>query len=184
MRERLENARRAAYDDALTSLASSRARTLMLDLNEWPRCGEYLSDPRTTEIREGPAADFAGFALDRMRKKLRKHGMALSKVDDEHRHEARKDAKKLRYATEFFAPLFDDKRGARRYKRFMAAMEELQDQLGALNDLVTGPDVLEKHGLADPLARDDVVSHADKAGLIDAAQAALDDVIDAKRFWR
>ncbi|MBB2697038.1 UNVERIFIED_ORG: CHAD domain-containing protein [Rhizobium esperanzae] len=51
-------------------------------------------------------------------------------------------------------------------------MEELRDQLGALDDVVTGPDVLEKHRLADHPARDDVVSPADKASLIDAAQRA------------
>jgi CHAD domain-containing protein len=184
LHERLEKAREAAFDDALTSLASSRARTLMVDLNQWLRCGECQRDPRTAELREGPALDFAGAALDRLRKRLRKHGMALSEVDDEHRHEARKDAKKLRYAAEFFASFFDDKRGVRRHMRFVAAMEELQNQLGALNDLATGPDVLEKHNLADHAALDDVVSQVDKAGLIDAAQTALYDVIDAKRFWR
>lgn len=64
---------------------------------------------------------------------------------------------------------------------FVAAMEELRDQLGALDDVVTGPDVIEKHRLADHPARDDVVSPADKASLIDAAQTALDAVIDAER---
>ncbi|WP_304655232.1 CHAD domain-containing protein [Neorhizobium galegae] len=48
----------------------------------------------------------------------------------EHRHEVRKDAKKLRYAAEFFSSLFKDERGIRRYKRFIAAMEELQGELG------------------------------------------------------
>jgi hypothetical protein len=29
-----------------------------------------------------------------------------------------------------------------------------------------------------------VVSHADKEALIEKAQASLDDLLDAKRFWR
>lgn len=65
---------------------------------------------------------------------------------DEHRHEARKDAKKLRYAAEFFRSLFSDKWDVRPYKRFIGAMEALQDELGALNDFATGPDVLEGRG--------------------------------------
>ncbi|CUX61173.1 CHAD domain-containing protein (plasmid) [Agrobacterium tumefaciens] len=65
-----------------------------------------------------------------------------SGVDDEHWHEARKDAKKLRYAAECFRVLFPDKRGARRYKRSVGTMEVLQDELGALNDLATGPEGL------------------------------------------
>ncbi|WP_246703564.1 CHAD domain-containing protein [Rhizobium sp. P28RR-XV] len=32
-------------------------------------------------------------------------------MDDERRHEVRKDAKKFRHAAEFFTSLFDDKRG-------------------------------------------------------------------------
>lgn len=181
---RLSAAREAAYDDALKALSSSRARALMLDFSEWLHCGNYLVLPDTQEVRETSAADFAGTALDRMRKKLKKHGSALAEVDDEQRHEARKDAKKLRYAGEFFASLFDDKRGVRRHKRFMASMEELQDHLGALNDLASGPEVLEKHDLADHPASESVLSHADKTQLIDAAQTALDDVLDSKRFWR
>ncbi|MEZ2130788.1 MULTISPECIES: CHAD domain-containing protein [unclassified Sinorhizobium] len=182
--QRLSAAREAAYDDALEALSSSRARALMLDFNEWLHCGNDLLLPDTEEVHEMKASDFAGAALDRMRKKLKKHGRALAEVDDQQRHEARKDAKKLRYAGEFFASLFDDRRGAGRHKRFMAAMEDLQDHLGALNDLASGPAVLEKHDLADHPARESVISHADKAELIDAAQAALDDVLDSKRFWR
>jgi len=184
MRSRLHEAREKAYDDAISALTSSRARALMLDFNEWLRCGGYLSLAQTGEIREQPAADFARSALQRMRKKLKKHGQALAETDDEHRHEARKDAKKFRYAAEFFGALFDDKRGERRHEKFIALMASLQDELGALNDLVTGPDVLEKLGLSDHPARDSIVSHADKSRLIDGAQIALDEVIDAKRFWK
>ncbi|WFU12074.1 CHAD domain-containing protein (plasmid) [Rhizobium sp. CB3090] len=184
LRDRLKDAREAAYDEVVEVLDSSRARALMLDFNEWLRCGEYLSLPETEDVRELPAPEFAEMALNRMRKKLKKHGQALAKVDDQQRHQARKDAKKLRYAAEFFGSLFDDKRGARRHRRFIGAMEELQDHLGSLNDLATGPDVLRKHGLADHPASDSVLSHADKDALIDDAQVSLDDVLDAKRFWR
>ncbi|TCL63259.1 CHAD domain-containing protein [Rhizobium sp. BK251] len=48
-------------------------------------------------------------------------------------------AKKLRCAAEFFDSLFGDKRGTGRYDKFIAAMEEMQDRLGVLNDLATGP---------------------------------------------
>ena len=63
-------------------------------------------------------------------------------------------------------------------------MEMLQDELGALNDLATGPEVLEKHGLNDLPGTDDLIVHSSKTKLIESAQAALDDVLDAKRFWR
>jgi CHAD domain-containing protein len=63
-------------------------------------------------------------------------------------------------------------------------MEALQDDLGALNDLVSVPGVLEKHRLENHPARDTVLSHAEKDALIDSAQAHVDDVLDAKRFWK
>ncbi|WP_332303299.1 CYTH and CHAD domain-containing protein [Rhizobium sp. GR12] len=184
LRDSLTEKRAAAYENVIEALDSSRARALMLDFNEWLHCGDYLTHAATRDVRERPAAEFAGEALDKARKKLKKHGQDLSGVDDEHRHEARKDAKKLRYAAEFFRSLFADKRSERRYKRFVGAMEALQDDLGALNDLATGPDVLEGHGLRGLAGADELIIHADKAKLIRSAQDALDDVIDAKRFWR
>jgi inorganic triphosphatase YgiF len=181
---RLKDARETAYDGVAEALESSRVRSLMLDFNEWLQCGEYLSLPDTDDVRKREVVEFAGITLDRVRKRLKKHGQALAEVDDQQRHEARKDAKKLRYAAEFFGSLFDDKRGIRRHRRFLKAMTGLQDHLGSLIDLVTGPDVLRKHGLIDHPACDSVVSHADKDGLIKDAETSLDDVLAAKRFWR
>ncbi|RXT29786.1 hypothetical protein B5P46_01550 [Rhizobium leguminosarum] len=184
LRDRLTEKRAAAYGNVIEALDSSRARALMLDFNEWLHCGDYLIHAATSDVRERPAIAFAGEALDKARRKLKRHGQNLSGVDDEHRHEARKDAKKLRYAAEFFRSLFPDKRGVRRYKRFVGAMEALQDELGALNDLATGPEVLEGQGLRSLAGADELIVHADKAKLIRSAQDALDDVLDARRFWR
>ncbi|OCP04474.1 MULTISPECIES: CHAD domain-containing protein [unclassified Ensifer] len=181
--ERLQTARAARYVDVFSALDGARGRALLLDLHEWLHCGAYQSTP-PAELRDRSAVDFAEAVLDRERRKLKKHGRALAKVSDEERHEARKDAKKLRYAAEFFAALFDDKRGVRRHKRFISAMTALQDQLGTLNDLVSGPLVLGEMGLEDHPDAETLTVHADKGKLIDRAQGALDDVIDVKRFWR
>ncbi|MBA9035797.1 inorganic triphosphatase YgiF [Rhizobium leguminosarum] len=183
LRDSLTEKRAAAYDSVLQALDSSRTRALMLDFTEWLHCGDYLS-VAAKDVRECSATEFAAEALDKARKKLKKHGQDLAGSDDEHRHEARKDAKKLRYAAEFFRSLFSENRDVRRYKRFVGAMEALQDQLGTLNDLATGLAVLEGHGLMSLPGADDLIVDADKATLISMAQDALDDVIDAKRFWR
>ncbi|WP_426129503.1 CHAD domain-containing protein [Pararhizobium sp. PWRC1-1] len=184
LRQELAGVRTAAYEDVIEALGSFRTHALMLDLNEWLWSGAYLDYADALETPRTSATEFACEALDKLRKKLKKQGRNLADVDDEHRHEARKDAKKLRYAAEFFGSLFTDKSGARRYKRFIAAMENLQDQLGALNDLATGPDVLDKLGLRGHPEADQLISHADKASLIRKAQDALNDVLDAKRFWK
>jgi CHAD domain-containing protein len=43
--------------------------------------------------------------------------------------------KKMRYAAEFFSELFQNKKAMRRQKKFMPALERLQDGLGDLNDI-------------------------------------------------
>jgi CHAD domain-containing protein len=68
--------------------------------------------------------------LARRQKKLLRRGESLPDAPADARHAARIAAKKLRYATEFFADLFPGKR-ARAYRK---SLTRLQDVLGAMND--------------------------------------------------
>ncbi len=181
LRIKLRDIRAQRYAALADLLKSPRARAIGLDLQAWLHCDADLA---LAEAETETVTEFATAVLDGRRRKLRKHGASLADLDDAHRHEARKDAKKLRYAAEFFAPLFSDKRSQRRRRQFTEAMEELQDRLGALNDLATG------HALVDALELDshpgveDLIATGDRDELLRAAQNALDAVIDAKRFWR
>lgn len=185
LRARLEPARMAAYAQARTALGSRRARLLMLDLGEYLAIGPWTTQPSAAEIRDLPLREFASAALDRLRRKVKKDGIGLADVDDETRHELRKDAKKLRYAAEFFAPLYAEKRRRRRAARFLAALEALQDRMGALNDLAAAPALVERLGLAgDPAAAALLGTDRDKRALVEAAAEAHEALVDAKRFWR
>lgn len=184
LRKRLLSARGDAYQNAIAALQSDRARALMIDLAEWIAIGDWRSRRETKSIRKLPAREFATGALDRFRRKVKKGGRDLEDLDDEARHEVRKAAKKLRYATDFYTDLFARKRERRRHKRFTAALEELQDQLGALNDLATAPHVLARLGLADDPQAAALLEAQDKADLLEAAADAHDALVDAKRFWR
>ncbi|SNT23369.1 CHAD domain-containing protein, partial [Sphingomonas laterariae] len=117
-------------------------------------------------------------------RKVKKGGRDLAHIDDETRHEVRKDAKKLRYASEFFASLFERKRERRRHKRFISALENLQDQLGALNDLATAPQLLKQLGLADDPDAARLLAEGKREALLEAAVDAHEDLIDMKQFWR
>ncbi|HUD28246.1 MAG TPA: CHAD domain-containing protein [Novosphingobium sp.] len=184
LQARLHAARDAAYDNALAALGSDQARLLMLDLVEWIAIGEWTSRDADADIRDMPARDFADGALARFRRKVKKGGRNLEKLDDEDRHTVRKAAKKLRYATEFFAGLYDRKRERRRHKRFVSALETLQDRLGVLNDHAGTPDLLRELGLSgDPQAAAFLGKGPDK-GLLEAAAEDYDALVDAKRFWR
>lgn len=63
-------------------------------------------------------------------------------------------------------------------------METLQDQLGDLNDLATRPDVFDRYGLRDHPEAETLASHGNKSALIRKSLDTVDDLLDAKRFWR
>lgn len=182
LQDRIRAGREAAYDALAGTLASDRARALMLDLAEWVGGGDWLSDPDTRAMRDSDAQDFAAAALSRFRRKVKKGGRDLAHLEDEARHELRKDAKKLRYAADFFAPLFaGDRRKGRR--RFGAALADFQDHLGALNDLAAAPLVLGRLGLADMPGAADLADAVDRAPLLAAAENAHRALVRAERYW-
>lgn len=80
------------------------------------------------------ARGFAAGVLQKRRRKVKALGRIHAQLDTEQLHELRIRAKRLRYAVEFFRPLFGRKDG----KRFHAALAQLQDCLGALNDAAVG----------------------------------------------
>lgn len=184
LRNRLKLLKTEKYDQVIEALKSPRALSLEMDFVEWLWCGKYLEAPGTADARQVRIEEFASAALDRLRKKIKRHAIALKSGTDTERHEVRKDAKKFRYAAEFFASLYDDKHGRRRFKQFSKAMEELQDHLGALNDMVTGPDVLRDHDLVGHPEAQALVSTSGKDKLLKVSEVVLDDLVDAKKFWR
>src|SRR5262249_10887832 len=57
------------------------------------------------------------------------------RLDARSRHKLRIQAKKVRYASEFFGDLFGGKKASRRRAKFLSALERVQDCLGDLNDI-------------------------------------------------
>ena len=177
----IQKAREEAYAHVDSALCSGRVRRLMLDLTQWLTDGPWLLAADAQDRRNEPAREFAAAALERFRRTVKKQGRNLGKLDDEARHELRKSAKKLRYASEFFSVLFEARR--RRYQSFIATLEELQDQLGALNDLATAPEVISRLGIGDDPGADALLGTGKRKALISAAAEAHDALVDAKRFW-
>ena len=181
---RLQDGREQAYSQVAEALASTRLRRLMLDLTEWLAVGGWLSSPDRATLRERPVLKLAAHILDRHRKRVKRCGAALSALDDQGRHELRIEAKKLRYAAEFFGSLYTGNKEQRRTKLFHAALTELQQQLGELNDLATMPSVLDKLGIAKDAVRDASPSGTGKTKMLNKAEEAYAEMIDARRFWR
>ena len=134
---KLAESRDAALARAQDAVKSGRFRVLTLDIAAWLQAGLW-TNPRDDLVRDRgdlPIAVFAVEQLTRPWRKVRKKGKALAQLDERSRHKLRIQAKKLRYAVEFFASLFERKRAFKRRKQFLNALGRLQDGLGDLNDI-------------------------------------------------
>jgi triphosphatase len=108
-------------------------------------------------------------------------------------HKLRIQAKKLRYATEFFSSLFTTKRAMKRRRQFLPALERVQDGLGDLNDIAVHEKRTTALGIRRPRA---YPSRVFAAGLLTgredarieaamkAATEAYADLARVKPFWR
>jgi len=124
--------RRGARQAARDAVASSRFARFVL------AAGALASDPSLGALPgsaganalDAPARDYARNVLKRRHRKLVAAGDGLDTASPAQRHVTRIAAKKLRYAAEFFAPLYPAKR-SRTYRK---ALARVQDVLGRLND--------------------------------------------------
>jgi CHAD domain-containing protein len=89
-----------------------------------------------------PARDYARRMLGRRYKRMLHDGAGLAELSVPALHELRKDGKRLRYACEFFAPLFP----GRATRRFLRQMEPLQEALGHLNDAAAAAGLMAELG--------------------------------------
>jgi triphosphatase len=132
LRARVTRLRGAHKRAAIDAVASSRFTVLMLNAALF-----FQSLPaHQTMGAEAPqrARDFACAMLGRRHRALCKRGKRhLRDAAPAERHEARIVAKQLRYAAEFFAPLFS----SRRAEQYIKTLSRLQGVLGRLNDLAT-----------------------------------------------
>jgi len=170
---RLDEARVAAYDEALEFLHSPEWQQTRADLDTWLRTGSYR-DLLGTGTWSGRA--WTAGALERRRKRIRTMGKRLATLSDHDRHQVRIEAKKVRYGCQFFGSMWP------RSAAEVAVMEKhlgaLQDRLGALNDLATWSRLVELTGVTD-LQPPEVDIDAELA----AAQELADRIAQLPGFW-
>ncbi|HEY3797497.1 MAG TPA: CHAD domain-containing protein [Caulobacteraceae bacterium] len=187
---RLRGSRRLAYARAASAAESDRFRRLMVDLLVWIEAGPWTLAESAAKSRHQPVEALAVKELDRRRRKILRRGHDLAALDPEHRHKLRIEAKKLRYSADVFVGLFDR---PKRATAFLAALKEVQDALGALNDIVVGEKLAHEAAASAGLADAETafvagrISGTQKARvepLLEAAETALAELGDVKPFWR
>ena len=138
----LAQQRAAALARAQDAARSARFRTLTLEVAAWLEAGQWTK-PKDELVRdrgELPIEASAAAQLRRRFRKIRKGGKRLMELDTRRRHKLRIQAKKVRYASEFFANVFPGKKASRRRRKFLTALERMQDYLGDLNDIAVHED--------------------------------------------
>ncbi len=175
---RIRAARRRAQHraSAQAAVASPRFLQLLLALGaHFATMAETIAAPDAP----APAKPFAIELLGGRAQKLRKLGKRLPTATSVQRHEVRIAAKKLRYAAEFFSPLFPERR-ARAYVR---SLSRLQTMLGVLNDVATAERLLAELVPPDAISNARVAHAAGLArGWMAASQASNVGALD--RAWR
>jgi triphosphatase len=126
--------------EAAAAVDSTRYACLVIELMRWfeqSQWREGLDDERRDALRM-PVSEFAAEALHERHRKLMKRGRHLPDLDPDTRHRARIAAKKLRYAMEFFATLYEKKT----LQNYATTLTQLQDDLGWRNDLAVADGLL------------------------------------------
>lgn len=156
-----------ALASAQSLLAAEPFQRLLLEFAAWLEGGDWLNRKGETGANQ-PLVPFAARILSRQRRKVRHVGKRLANLPDKGRHRLRIDAKKLRYATSFFASLFTDNGTARDRDSFAEALRQLQDSLGELNDIAVAN--AHRDELFADLEAITAARHAAQLGVLLAAQ--------------
>jgi inorganic triphosphatase YgiF len=192
--------RQASYRQVQDAVGSDRFRALVIDTAEWIEAGPWSTsdDPIVRARREMPIEFHAAEQLARRSKKIRRRGAKIGRLDPAELHKLRIQVKKTRYATEFFAGVYEGKKAAKRCKRALSSLRRLQNSLGSFNDVITckalctevmdnpgrglSPERIRRRAFAAGLIIGDQQAQADK--LLDRAREAHERFDDTKPFWK
>ena len=187
---RLRGARRMAYVRAAGAVETERFRRLLVDLLVWIETGPWTVAEKMAARRERSISRFAADELSSRRRKIARRGRHLRDLDPAARHKLRIEAKKLRYAADAFAGVYERPKRAR---AFIEALKLVQDALGDLNDIAVGERLAHEAAVIPGAAETDSAfvagritgaQHARISPLTDRAEAALAAFRDAKSFWK
>ena len=132
LRDRLDRAREDAWNRAVESVSSVEFAVLLDDVAVAAQSRAWTSgdDLKNRIAVRAPVKSVAARLLDEYLIKARKRGRHIRELEQRDCHRLRISLKKLRYAAEFYGPLFKKKK----VKKYVKRVKALQDLLGALND--------------------------------------------------
>ncbi len=133
--------RAAAYDSAKSVLDSERYARFKDEFAIWLLDRKWLGENIGQKKRERLNANLIPFSrrvLDKQERRVLSQGSQIDINSQHEMHRLRIECKKLRYAAEFFSPVFSGMAG------FIQHMRGLQDLLGVMHDVMVMPSLLEE----------------------------------------
>jgi len=120
--EHISSVEFAAFQDDVASAAEARS---------WLGAQSVTIDLKSRLAVRVPVKSASARMLDEHLMRVLKRGRKAKVLDQRSTHRLRISLKKLRYAGEFYGPLYKKKS----VKRYLTRVKQLQDMLGALNDV-------------------------------------------------
>lgn len=127
----LEVHRKRIREDVRAELKHPRWSTFQIELALFTKAARWRDESASAKKLSKRVTKHGHKALDKVWRKVCKHGRHIKALDIEERHAMRKDLKTLRYSVEFFMPLYPGKAA----EKFVNRLKALQDVFGYLNDL-------------------------------------------------
>jgi CHAD domain-containing protein len=172
-----------SFGRACEALRSTRYTRLLLIFGRWlVRHAWHEGLAAEQQGRLSMCMDrFAAKTIESMHRKVYKLGRKLDQLTPEQRHRLRIRVKKLRYAAEYVAEIYPNKRS----REYLARIGRLQSMLGNLNDAIVALSLLDQAGLTQSPARGWVGGwHAYQAeAQVQDLAAAWKAFMRCKPFW-
>ena len=136
LREAVELQRKSSYAALPTVLADPRCNRFLLSLGHLAERRGWRNeiDSGALAVLSQPMPTLADKILTRLHRKALKRGAHFRQLNTDAQHDLRIDLKKLRWAAEFFLPLYATHAPAKRYARRPA---RLQASLGRARDIAS-----------------------------------------------
>jgi inorganic triphosphatase YgiF len=149
LREAVERQRKSSYGALQTVLADPRCSRFLLSLGHLVERRGWRNeiDGEALAVLSLPLPALADKILARLHRKALRRGAHFRRLNVDAQHNLRIDLKKLRYAAEFFLPLYATHAPARRYVRRLA---RLQTSLGRARDIASTRVLLDAIRQGDP----------------------------------
>jgi inorganic triphosphatase YgiF len=173
-----EKRQSAAYDKVRHELGDRRCASFVIGLGGWIEARGWRNDVAPEDLGQltEPATNFAQRILSAQYAKVLKRGRRFKSLKPDQLHRVRLAAKKLRYVGDFLLPLYGDRKSTKRYSRKLA---ELQEELGAFNDMAITASLIDGLGAESP---DSATAAAAIAGW--QARAAIGVESHLRSAWR